>query len=699
MPTETELVERFSSARSTHGTVRRLHRVLAAAPAQGSLETRLDWFEDLSLWVLDRGGKVPKAEKNEDPRTARLRLLLEVLEQEPWVRATAATVLRGIFSETSVLRLLCSTGLPTDQGFFQEAVTRLFDKILPAPPDARDLSRLLQQIFRRTKDAAWVGSLTTELVERWSKAFETPGEGSVFAGLRNSVEEAIPLLATRLAGVGLADDIRARSPETPLRDSPFLKLPRVCDRLVTGALDGEEAQAQVRELRTTISSCYRVSRDVMQHLEVQGVSVDLVYRLETLGKGLDRLEALTSSLVAFRSQAADDRQPVHRAAQLLATLLDDAHRERSVTALVTANSRQLARKIVERAGATGEHYITSTRAEYFLMLASAAGGGFLTTGTAALKYVIGGLALAPFFVGLSSSINYAVSFLLMQMLGFTLATKQPSMTAAALAATLQEAPGPGRYEALADLVARMVRSQLAAAMGNVGMVIPTSLGLDMLVVQMTGHHLLDEKIAEHIIHDLQPLLSLPFAAFTGVLLWLSSVAAGWLENFSTYRRLPEALGQHRVLRRILGARRAEAVGKAFARNVSGFGGNTTLGFLLGMVPTFGKFFGLPLEVRHVTLSTGALTFAACSLGTGVLGDSHFLLASGAILLIGVMNFGVSFACALAVATRARDIAWKDAFRLIGTLLRRALRHPTHFFFPPANALPAHAPASHETAAH
>ena len=42
-----------------------------------------------------------------------------------------------------------------------------------------------------------------------------------------------------------------------------------------------------------------------------------------------------------------------------------------------------------------------------------------------------------------------------------------------------------------------------------------------------------------------------FAAFTGVLLWLSSIGAGWLENWAVYRRLPEAIAEHRI-KRIIG---------------------------------------------------------------------------------------------------------------------------------------------------
>src|SRR5204862_7267331 len=127
-----------------------------------------------------------------------------------------------------------------------------------------------------------------------------------------------------------------------------------------------------------------------------------------------------------------------------------------------------------------------------------------------------------------------VSFLIMQALGLTLATKQPSMPAAALAASLREREGHHDMEELVTTIARITRSQLAAAIGNVGLVIPAALALDTVYRNRTGHHFLDRESAEHVVETL--LITRPstlfFAAMTGVLLWLSSIAAGWIENWA-----------------------------------------------------------------------------------------------------------------------------------------------------------------------
>ena len=228
-------------------------------------------------------------------------------------------------------------------------------------------------------------------------------------------------------------------------------------------------------------------------------------------------------------------------------------------------------RVVERSGKTGEHYITQTSREWRAMLFSAAGGGFLTTFTAAIKILTTALALPIFFASAAACVNYAGSFLLMGAVGFTLATKQPSMTAAALAAALESqrdrAEGKGlapSVERLVTLIAQISRSQLAAAVGNIAMVIPAAIAFDFLWRRVSGHPFVGAEKATHVIESLHPLRSgtIVYAAVTGVLLWLSSLGAGWLENWIAYRRLPEALAQHRRLRRLIGSERAERFGKA-----------------------------------------------------------------------------------------------------------------------------------------
>jgi site-specific recombinase len=384
------------------------------------------------------------------------------------------------------------------------------------------------------------------------------------------------------------------------------------------------------------------------------------------------------------------------------------------------NVQLLARKIIEHAGETGEHYITATRREYWKMVASAAGGGVLTVGTVFFKYLVTWHHLPLFVEGFLCSTNYAVSFVLLQLFGFTLATKQPSMTAAALAGALRASHSPetetetetamamatattivttkeaataqetateaaARAPALDELVtliARICRSQLAAAAGNICSVVPAAIAFHVWYLRSHGHAFFDAAAAEHTFESLHPIHSgtIGFAALTGVLLWLSSLGAGWLENWATYRRIPDGIAQHR-LGRIVGARTMRFIARKLRHHLAGFGGNVSLGFLLGMTPVVGKFFGLALEVRHVTLQTGGLTMAACAFGPGVLARADFWVAASGIVVVGLFNFGVSFALALGVAMRARGIP-HGGTRLLRAVGARLFASPREFFLPP-----------------
>jgi site-specific recombinase len=95
-----------------------------------------------------------------------------------------------------------------------------------------------------------------------------------------------------------------------------------------------------------------------------------------------------------------------------------------------------------------------------------------------------------------------------------------------------------------------------------------------------------------------------------------------------------------------------------------------------MVPVMGRFVGLPLEVRHVTLSTGSLTLAVRSVGA----HAGVGAAVAGIAVILALNFSVSFALALAVALRARGVAHAGR-RLLRAIASRFVADPLPFFVP------------------
>ncbi len=602
------------------------------------------------------------------PALARLELLVLALERIPAARRRFVGALGVVLKSTRGVKLFGEIGLPNDRGLLAETTDRLARRFLPEPPALHELWMLAGHILRKVEDLEWLGAAADPLLHRLAAV-----GGAVWDPLRVSIHDAIALIATRIAALGMTEAFRTRAVAGAIRESPLFRLTRV----------------QPPEMPALIEETRRHLEQVRESLEDHGVSIEVVYSLDSIERGLARIELLLPFI-----DPNDSLEPTYEIRAVIAAVGRGLVGGRSFVQLMSDNLRLLARKVIERAGRTGEHYVTSSRREYWGMLGSAAGGGFLTLGTAAAKFLIKWGHWPLFVDGLLSSIDYAASFVVMQLLGFTLATKQPSMTAAALAGTIRDRSGPGRLDELVRLIARIARSQFAAAVGNVSAVIVAALAFDALCRRFGDGPFLDAATSQGVIASFDPFGSgtIFFAAFTGVLLWVSSLFAGWFENWVVYRRLPEAIEHHRLGKRV-GRERMAKMARFLEHQASGLGGSIALGTLLGMVPVFAKFVGLPLDVRHITLSTGSLTLSMSSIGVDGAGWGPFLSACLGIAFMGLLNFGVSFALALVVALRARDVPRGERRTLPGAVLRHFIRRPLAFFYPPKDD-PSDAPAGH-----
>jgi site-specific recombinase len=116
-------------------------------------------------------------------------------------------------------------------------------------------------------------------------------------------------------------------------------------------------------------------------------------------------------------------------------------------------------------------------------------------------------------------------------------------------------------------------------------------------------------------------------------------------------------------------------------HISGFASNISLGLMLGLIPAFAGFFGLGIELRHVTLSTGQLAAAGAALGLEAFQYAAIWWCIAAIPLIGALNLGVSFYCAFRLALQANNVSRVDRARIGAAIRARWRSHPGSFFVP------------------
>jgi site-specific recombinase len=132
---------------------------------------------------------------------------------------------------------------------------------------------------------------------------------------------------------------------------------------------------------------------------------------------------------------------------------------------------------------------------------------------------------------------------------------------------------------------------------------------------------------------------------------------------------------------VFGPTRTRGLAHWLQHNIAGLAGNISLGMMLGIVPEIAAFFGLPLDVRHVTLSTGQATAAFATLGVAHLWTSATIWVVVGILGIGAFNILISFGLALLVAVRARNVRAPEQGLFIQAVFRRLLRAPLSFILP------------------
>jgi site-specific recombinase len=647
-----------------------------AFSASTTLETQTATFTRLfhSIWT------------GSSERAFNVRLLcwIRMLEHDDLLRLDFQEALQSMLSQLDSVALLAEAGLPRHHAVFSEGVRRLFNRLLPSAMAVTDSSRLMISLFAHSRHVERFLELPQSLFERLSLIVAPPPTGGgprSSPRLQSDLRQALCLIATRIGGRGVTAAVRERGGRAEVQNSPFYHLIFATQELVA-APDAMAAAPRYEVWKTAISSCRKELGQVRLRMETTGVSADLVLDLRSIELALMRMHGLARILTFGTMPVAGITHSLAPARNLLNQLIEGRLEDKRVSALLKQNLNLLARKTVERTGRSGEHYIAHTRREYWQMWLAALGGGLLTVLTAAFKMRIVEQGYPLFVEGFFTGTNYAVSFILLQMFGLVLATKQPSATAATFAGIVRNNPGNASWSKISDFTARISRTQLAAAIGNVIAVCIGSVALERLWRVMFAEHYLPVESARHVYVALHPFASgtIIYAAGTGVILWLAALIGGWCENFAVFHRLTEAVSQHPFGVRI-GHNRMTRLAGWIELNLAGWSTSIALGYLLGFVPVIARFFGIPFDVRHVTLSTGTLALAAARFGTSSFGHDWFYYAMAGIGVTFVLNLGVSFAIASFVALRAYDVHAREQFLLLRYLLRQIVRSPLKFVFP------------------
>ena len=638
----------------------------------------------------------PKRSDNINEATDRLHALCFRLSSRPAWASALRNYLFEIVSTRKSLHIFTDTGITLSDGFWGAAWERIFYRILPPLVNDDYLRDVFGTIFDHNDDYRWINGVDEKV---WLSLFNALGFRVRQTRLKqhellNELFSAMQVLSYRISAIGLEPELVRNYPAIERYESPFLR-------------QNDEISEYIKEYRAWLNDRCKPRRDG-QHIEVllsqcedivvkirrtatqQGVSVSLTRLLLRLTQSMLRLRSMLSLI-----ESNNKRDTVLIAVRLFNELVFADNHKYSISNLIDTNTNLLTLQVTEHAGRSGEHYVANNRREWLSMLRSACGAGFIVGFMGTIKILFGKLLVAPFAYAFLFSLNYSFGFMLVHILHFTIATKQPAMTAALIAKSLDK--DEHKLDDLVELVVQVIRTQFIEIIGNIALAFPTAYLIAWAWYGSTGHHLVDVNKAFYLIEELNPFTSLALfhAAIAGVWLFLAGLISGYYDNKASYSNIPKRLLQLKSMRHLFGATRWKRITDYIGRNLGALSGNFFFGIMLGSTGQIGIFLGLPIDIRHITFSSANFAFALVG-SNHQLGWQVLLITLIGIAMIGITNLAVSFSLALMVALRSRNISFIQGRALIGLLFKRFIAHGRDFFVPPKEAVtPENPPAENK----
>lgn len=618
-----------------------------------------------------------------DQAVERIRIFHAAITADTDLHQGLQALLQEGLGEARHLPLYTEIGLFSRRGFLKELGQRVYEKINPRPRDPQNLRDVLALVFDHPEDPQWVVAVPDDAWLMLLDCFEDLGRegGPALKRAREQVLYALEMLSLWVAAEELEPELLRLDPRIAERNSPFVAQEREISAYVKDynawLEDPQRTFHDDRHARVLLEQCAEQIQRFHRRAVTHGSSIGLTHLLQRLDQTLTRMRDLLNML--------DPEDPVKRrctAARLFRALVVENARQRCIKALWQDSVRLVSRSITEQSGETGEHYITRDRREYLQLLASGAGAGLVIALMALIKIHILQWDLSPGWETVWVCLNYGLGFVLIHVLHFTVATKQPAMTAARLSAVIEAGErGAANQTQLAELLLQVGRSQFAAVLGNVGVALPVALGLGWAALNLFGTPLVETEQAHYLLHGLRPLagLALFYAAIAGVWLFVSGLIAGYFDNRCASLQLGARLRDNPHLARVLSPCLRQRLADYLDHNYGALAGNFLFGVLLGITGWVGLVLGLPLDIRHVAFASANLGYATSVQDlTMPVFALHFLF----VLLIGAVNLWVSFALALYVALRSRGVRLGDLRQLSHAYVQAVRRRPLEFILPP-----------------
>lgn len=620
--------------------------------------------------------------------------LLTHLVHNPSDAMAFKNYLKGLLANRKFSRMISDAGILQDSDFIYEIKKRLSAKILPFQPDKDTFEYILNQVFYKHTDSEWINKIPEGQllalfdILQFNDIFASSKDDSVLSELLASMG----LITQRMSGRAMESYLIRMVPEYSHLESPFLAFETEFMLIEQNLREGTihyvaSDDLNYKQLLILHKQCLDFVNQAFKNSSKYGISLKVNQSLLRLRQQLQRVRILLSLLVV--TEPEDKKR---NSVYLVLKLIEYNCYKNNVTKLIGESTQLISYEITQHTAKTGEHYITNTSKEYWDMFKTAMGAGVVVGFLCIFKVLLGKADTSALGFAVLYSLNYAFGFVLIYLLGFTLATKQPAMTAAALIKAIEDGMkqhlkvnSGDKHMAFAKLFARLFRSQFIAFIGNVILAFPVALLVVWLIDMATGINIVDTKW-HTLLEDSSPIHSpgIFHAAIAGVFLFLSGLISGSVANKQKHNKVYYRIQEHPWLKRNLGVSRTRNIANWVENKWPGLMSNIWFGVFMGSAGSIGMFIGLNIDVRHITFVSGNIALGLYGADFAV-SNSMLIWAFIGLWTFGFVNFIVSFSLSLGLAFRSRNIPWTEVFPLIQSIWIHFKNFPVEFFFPVKDA--------------
>lgn len=585
-----------------------------------------------------------------------------MLAKEPSRREHLQSYLQAALPNYSFFSFLTQYSLLDQSSFMGGIWARIKHKIIPQLPSSKDIQDLVKTILDPEKDQPWLQQLPADALQQ---LIGNDPEALNIKHLRKDLLLSIQALSAKISSFGLDHRVRRLFLRLELDSRTFAEL--------HDALGGDLTPEKVKRAQSMLDAIRASIISLRLRKSEIGTTLKLTYESK---RTLDKLDILRD-LLSLQANW-DDTNTWQR---VLSKAWSSESERMGLRRFINGHLDLVSLEIVEHTAKSGEKYIAENPSEYYSIFRASMLGGLLIAFFAAGKILLYDLKAAELPEAVLFSLNYATCFVMVKTMGGIIATKQPAMTASTIIKAIDQ-NNDLKLSGLGDivqLIKRASRSQFISFAGNLAVAFPLAITIAWAYGAWTGDAFISIAKGEKLLNSIWPFLggALPYAAIAGVFLALSGLISGYFDNKVVASHLEPRLVQQPLLKRLFALPTRKKISAYICKNLGALSGNISLGFFLGMAGYLGFITGLPIDIRHIAFSSANFGFAFFTIP---IAPATILLGALSILLIGAVNFSVSFGITLYLTLKSRGITFENTFKLLWKLAWSVVLRPWEFVF-------------------